>query len=112
MTKLGSVVQLLQREHDHLTKRIKGLAAALEAFGAAYGKQNGTRKLSAAGRARIAAAQRARWAKAGSNSAKTTTPNKRSMSATARKRIAEAQKKRWAAWKAKQKKARTASGRL
>src|SRR6185437_5238517 len=77
---------------DHLTKPIKGVAAALEAFGAAYGKQNGTRKLSAAGRARIAAAQRARWAKAGGNSAKTTmpnnakttTPNKRSMSATAR----------------------------
>jgi hypothetical protein len=109
MTKLGSVVQLLQREHDHLTKQIRGVAAALEAFGAAYGNQNGTRKLSAAGRARIAAAQRARWAKAGSNSAKTTTPpNKRSMSPTARKRIAEAQKKRWEAWKAKQKKARTA----
>ena len=60
---------------DHLTKPIKGVAAALEAFGAAYGKQNGTRKLSAAGRARIAAAQRARWAKAGGNSAKTTMPN-------------------------------------
>ena len=46
MTKLGSVVRLLQREHDHLTKQIRGVAAALEAFGAAYGKQNGNRKIS------------------------------------------------------------------
>ena len=63
MTDISSVVKLLRKEHDHLTKQIKGIAAALEAFGAAYGKQNGTRKISAAGRARIAAAQKARWAK-------------------------------------------------
>src|SRR6476646_1431115 len=95
MTNIGSVVKLLQREHDRLTKQVKGVAAALEAFGSAYGKRNGTRKISAAGRANIAAAQRARWAKA------KVTPKKRVMSATARKRIAEAQKKRWSAWKAK-----------
>src|SRR6266567_1257411 len=63
MKNIGSVVKLLQREHDRLTKQVKGIAAALEAFGAAYGKQNGTRKTSKAGRARIAAAQKARWAK-------------------------------------------------
>jgi len=102
MTNVSSVVKLLRKEHDHLTKQIKGIAAALEAFGAAYGKQNSTRKISAAGRARIAAAQKARWATVRKNrGAQITVAKKRTMSATATKRIAEAQKKRRATWKAK-----------
>lgn len=102
MTNVGSVVKLLQKEHARLTTQIKGIAAALEAFGSAYGQQHSGRRISAAGRARIAAAQRARWAKTRTNHAVKATPTrKRTMSATARKRIAEAQKKRWAAWKAK-----------
>ena len=101
MTNLGSVVKLLQREHDRLTKQIKGIAAALEAFGTTYGKRHGTRKISAAGRGRIAAAQRSRWAKVRNNrGVKIAGPKKRVMSAAAKKRIAEAQKKRWAAQKA------------
>lgn len=107
MTKLGSVVRLLQREHDHLTKQIRGVAAALEAFGAAYGKQNGNRKISSAGRARIAAAQRARWAKVNSNGAQpknvVTMPKKRKMSPDSRKRIAAAQRARWQKVKAAKK---------
>lgn len=102
MKNIGTMVKLLQKEHDRLTKQVKGIAAALEAFGATYGKRNGTRKISAAGRAKIAAAQRARWAKARHNNAsQVTTPAKRVMSATARKRIADSQMKRWAAQKAK-----------
>ena len=102
MKNIGSVVKLLQKEHDRLTKQLTGVAAALEAFGTTYGKRNGTRKISAAGRARIAAAQRARWAKARNNRGpQVTTSTKRVLSATARKRIAEAQKKRWAASKTK-----------
>src|SRR5438270_6172045 len=102
MTNIGSVVKLLQREHARLTKQVKGVAAALQAFGSAYGTRNGTRKISAARRARIAAAQRARWAKArNGRGSQITTPKKRTMSAAARKRIAEAQKKRWAALKTK-----------
>jgi hypothetical protein len=93
--KLGSVVKLLQKEHDRLTKQVKGIAAALEAFGATYGKQNGSRKISPAGRAKIAAAQRARWAKArASNGANSRT--KRKMSPAAKARIAAAQRARWA----------------
>jgi len=107
MTKLGSVVRLLQREHDHLTKQIRGVAAALEAFGAAYGKQNGNRKISSAGRARIAAAQRARGAKVNSNGAQpknvVTMPKKRKMSPDSRKRIAAAQRARWQKVKAAKK---------
>ena len=102
MTNVGSVVKLLRKEHDHLTKQIKGITAALEAFGAAYGKQNGTRRISAAGRARIAAAQKARWAKARKDlGTQITVPKKRAPSATAKKRIAEAQNRRRATWKAK-----------
>jgi hypothetical protein len=102
MTNVGSVVKLLQKEHDRLTKQIRGIAAALEAFGAEYGKGNGTRKISAAGRARIAAAQKARWAKArASNGANK--PTKRKMSAGARARIAAAQRARWATVRAKRK---------
>jgi hypothetical protein len=93
--KLGSVVKLLQKEHDRLTKQVKGIAAALEAFGATYGKQNGSRKISPAGRAKIAAAQRARWAKArAGNGANSRT--KRKMSPAAKARIAAAQRARWA----------------
>jgi len=56
------------------------------------------RTMSAAGRKRIAAAQRKRWA-----AQKTAAPapaKKRHMSAAGRKRIAEAAKKRWAALRA------------
>jgi peptidoglycan hydrolase CwlO-like protein len=67
-------------------------------------------KMSAAGRAAIAEAQRKRWAakKAGSPSSKAASPSastkppakKRRLSAAGRKAIAEAQKKRWAMKKA------------
>jgi hypothetical protein len=53
----------------------------------------GTRKMSAAGRARIAAAQRARWAKAKGNGA--SVKPKRKMSAAARAAISAAAKARW-----------------
>ena len=101
MTNMGSVVQLLKKEHERLTKQIQGVSAALAAFGASYsnGNRTGTGTISAAGRARIAAAQRARWAKLkgkGPRSASTTMPKKRTMSVAARKRIAAAQRARWA----------------
>ena len=64
MANLGNVVQMLKKEHDRLTNQMERISAALAAFGSAYGKQTGVRRqMSASGRARIAAAQRARWAK-------------------------------------------------
>jgi hypothetical protein len=63
MAKMASIVRQLKKEQDRLTNQLKGVTAALLAFGAAYGKSTGRRRISAAGRARIAAAQRARWAK-------------------------------------------------
>ena len=70
MTKIAGVVQTLKKEHDRLTRELKGISAALSAFGASYRANGGTHKISAAGRARIAAAQRVRWAKASSNGSK------------------------------------------
>ena len=64
------------------------------------------RKMSAAGRARIAAAQKARWAKMKGKklSAKPVKKAKRKMSAAARAKISAAAKKRWAKAKAAGKK--------
>ncbi|HEX3819726.1 MAG TPA: hypothetical protein VHW45_05320 [Candidatus Sulfotelmatobacter sp.] len=98
MTKMRDVVELLKKEHTRLTKQIDGVTAALAAFGNSYRNGNEKRTISAAGRARIAAAQKARWAK---QKAKAGTPKKRVMSAAARKRIAAAQRARWAKIKAK-----------
>jgi hypothetical protein len=107
MTQLDGAVRLLKAEHDRLTKQMRGISAALSAFGAAYGKRTTVRKISAAGRARIAEAQRLRWAKVkGSGPTKNdAAPKKRTMSAAARKRIAAAQRARWAKVKAAQRKA-------
>jgi hypothetical protein len=100
MTNLGSVVRMLKKEHELLTKQIQGISSALSAFGAAYGKSPRTRgKISAAGRARIAAAQRARWARLKAKNRKgkvVRMPKKRKMSASARGKIAAAQRARWA----------------
>lgn len=58
--------------------------------------------MSAEARARISAAQKARWAKRKSGqSANSGTGTTRKMSAAGRKRISDAQKKRWAAIKKK-----------
>ena len=106
MTKLAGVVRSLKKEHDRLTRELKGISAALSAFGASYGRNGGTRRMSAAGRARIAAAQRVRWAKARSNGSKlnvVSMPKKRTLSPAARKKIAAAQRARWAKVKAEKK---------
>ena len=51
MDNLAGVVRLLKKEQDRLTKELRGIGAALAAFGNAYGQRTGTRKLSASGRA-------------------------------------------------------------
>jgi hypothetical protein len=107
MTNLGSVVQMLKNERDRLAKEMKSISTALAAFGRAYVK--GTARsggISAAGKAGIAAAQRARWAKMRAKSGKAkvvTLPKRRTMSAAARRKIAAAQRARWAKVKATKK---------
>jgi hypothetical protein len=109
LTQIARVVQLLKKEHDRLTKEMRAIGAALSAFGAAYGKGTAPRGgISAAGRARIAAAQRARWVRVKAKGGKgkvVTMPKKRTMSASARRRIAAAQRARWAKVKAAKKSA-------
>jgi hypothetical protein len=81
--------------------QLSGLNAALAAFANVY--STGTRprrKLSEKGRARISAAQRARWARVKGKKvvpiAPTSKARKRPMSASVRDKIAAAQRARWA----------------
>jgi hypothetical protein len=101
MSQLAGVVRLLKTERDRLNRQLQGISAALSAFGAAFGKPKARRsKMPAAGRARIAAAQRLRWSKLkarnGPAKAVSSMPKRRTMSAAGRKRIVAAQKLRWA----------------
>jgi hypothetical protein len=114
MTYLAGVVQQLRTERDQAEKTLRRLDAALAALGGvSRGKTTGMRsRLSPAARARIAAAQRARWAKSRAKAGQTAhkanvvsmPARKKTISAAGRKRIAAAQKARWAKVKAAQKK--------
>jgi len=66
MPNLSSIVKHLKKERDRIEKQLTGLNAALTAFASAYSGTKPSRKrrkMSAASRAKIAAAQRRRWAK-------------------------------------------------
>jgi hypothetical protein len=64
MANLSGVVQQLRQERARAAREVERLDAALAALNSAgQAKLTGRRKLSAAARARIAAAQRARWKK-------------------------------------------------
>jgi hypothetical protein len=111
MANLAGVVRQLQKERNQAARTLERLDAALAALNgrSSNGSRTGIRrKISAAGRARIAAAQRARWAKVRRNGGQkhnvVSMPIKKTMSAAARKKIAAAQRTRWAKVKAAQKK--------
>jgi len=103
---MQSVVSQLQKERTRLEDELHRVTAALTAFGKVYlGGGKSSRKkttISAAGRKRIAAAQRARWAKIKGQKV-IPTNSRKGMSPVARKRIAAAQKARWAKWRAQKK---------
>jgi hypothetical protein len=66
MANVSSIMKQLKKERDRVEKQLSGLNAALMAFANVYsgGKPvRKRRKMSAQSRAKIAAAQRARWAK-------------------------------------------------
>jgi len=66
MGNMSGLVKQLKKERDRVEKQLTGLNAALSAFVGVYAgtaKPRKRRKLSAKARAKIAAAQRARWAK-------------------------------------------------
>jgi hypothetical protein len=96
MVDVSSIVKQLKKERDRVVKQLSGMDAALTAFAGVYSAsaRNGKQQISAAGRKRIAAAQRARWAKVRGES-KVVVP-KRTMSAKSRAKIAATQRRRWA----------------
>lgn len=121
LSQLQSALRI-QEQIDTLEAELKSLlSGAGPSQGAGHGngktpaaesKRGGRRKMSAASRARIAAAQKARWAKskgvAGDTASETSPASKgakpekkegRKMSPEGRARIVAAQKKRWAAFK-------------
>ena len=66
MANLSAIVKQLKAERDRVERRLSGLNAALVAFASVYGgtdKPARKRHVSAKSRAKMAAAQRARWAK-------------------------------------------------
>jgi hypothetical protein len=105
-TLMQSVVSELQKERKRLENELHRVAAALTAFGNVYmhGSRptRKTRTISVAGRKRIAAAQRARWAKIKGQKI-VSISSRKGMSPAARRRIVAAQKARWAKWRQAQK---------
>jgi len=103
---MQSVISELQKERKRLEDELHRVAAALTAFGNVYmhGSRptRKTRTISGAGRNRIAAAQRARWAKIKGQKV-VSISSRKGMSPAARRRIVAAQKARWAKWRQAQK---------
>ena len=101
---LKHVVQQLKNERDRLDKAIHALEGVSTPGRAVIAGKPRSRRLSASARARIAAAQRARWAKHRESAAKSAKVvpirRKRTLSAAGRRKIAAAQRARWAKVKA------------
>lgn len=113
MANLNQALHQLRQEQQKAQQEVHKLQLAISAIedlahqdGSASGRRSGgNRVVSAAARARMAAAQRARWAKVRgkSTASKSPTASKRSrLSPAARRKIAAAQKARWARFRAEQ----------
>jgi len=94
----------LKEKIETLESELQALLGGSAPATSTAGQRSGTRTISAAGKARIAAAQRARWAKArGSNGTASTSSapkGRRRMSPAARAKLAKAARARWAKAKA------------
>jgi len=104
MADITAVLKELQQERDRLDQAIRvlgSLAVRRDGFGS-LGRRSRP-PLSLAARRKIAAAQRARWAKVRSGNSGKAHPGKRVMSIAAR-RNAAAQRARWAKVRQKQEK--------
>jgi hypothetical protein len=103
MANIASVLNHLKQERSRLTHQIDRLNRAISALKGTSNNRMG-RTISAAGRARIAAAQPARWAKArGQKIVSINGRRRRKISTTALANIRAAQKARWAKWRKQQK---------
>jgi hypothetical protein len=107
---LGNIVTELRAERAHLVNNLRHVDAALAVLGKLEGGKFATasrRSLSGTARRRMAAAQKARWAKVKASSEKTGGARpRRTLSASARRKIAAAQRARWAKVRAAQAKSK------
>jgi hypothetical protein len=101
MANLTSVLNQLEQERTRLASLVESLNNAISALNGTG--DNRTGRISTAGRARIAAAQRARWAKLKGRKVVSITTRKRTMSPANRRKVAAAQRLRWAKWRKAQK---------
>jgi hypothetical protein len=100
-TSLNSLEEALsiRRQMDTLEKRLASILGSAISSGSTT--RTGPQRMSAATRAKIAAAARARWARVKANTAGTTTTvpgqKKSGLTPAGRKRLSELMKARWAA---------------
>ena len=104
MTSLQKLTVAQLRQVISIKEKIDELEEELAAVAggevAAAAKPRGRRGMSATGRARISAAQKARWAKVKGAKVEAVPKKRRKMSAAGRARMAAAAKARWAKAKA------------
>lgn len=111
-----TILEAALRGFEHtvgeVTEKIADIKRMLGGHDGTGARTQGTRRtMSAAARARIAAAQRKRWAAHRKQQGQTAAPakhparKKRQISAAARKRMSEATRKRWAEYRSKKAKA-------
>jgi hypothetical protein len=108
MASLTNALQQLRAERSRAQEHVDKLDQAISVIESLNGTRASrkstrpTRVVSAASRRKMAQAQKARWARKGSQPA-VGAPVKRTMSAAARRKIAAAQKARWAKVRAQKK---------
>jgi peptidoglycan hydrolase CwlO-like protein len=117
MDNLTNALQQLREEREQAQSQVEKLDSAISVLNDLVGRNGarsqaavgGSRVVTAAARRRMAAAQRARWAKVRqqtqnqqTNKPHTTSSPKRTISAAGRRRIAAAQRARWAKVRAQQ----------
>src|SRR2546428_10715093 len=98
-----NILQMLKAERDKSAQQVNALDTAIRALSglnSTRASARGRRTMSAAARARIATAQRARWAKVKGQRKVVSIAPKRRISAAGRARIRAASKARWAKWRA------------
>ena len=99
------IVTLLNAEREKVARQLNGLNTAIQALsGLNSAGTAGPRTMSAASRAKISAAQKARWAKQKGQKVVSINAGKRRISAAGLANIRAATKARWARWR-RQKKA-------
>ena len=99
------IIAQLKAERDKAVQQVNALDTAIRALSGlnSTGATRGHRTMSAAARARIAAAQRARWAKVKGRRKVVAIAPRRKISAAGLARIRAANKARWAKWRGAQK---------